>query len=347
MNERWKAPPNVHRFGNIEHMAQARSSTTQASVTVFFGGDEFINARSLKDLEKACIAAHPEADVMELEAGQTDPYEFDEAVSPSLLSSSAVVVLRNLQDASEELTAAIVRFAKEQPAATAESSVVVASHDGSVKGRKHITELKKAGVAIAKLEKLKYAKDQEAFVKAEFARYGRRVHETALQQLVAVLGSRTAELAAMCRQLCFDFEENPISLRTVMQYLDETPEVTGFSVADAAVDGHTAEAVLKLRQAIKRGVEPLALIGAIASKLRSMGKAAALQSGRVSAADLRMNPWVLKNATRQVRGWSSEGLGACIEALAHADQEAKSSSGDPVFALEQAVELISRKGRVA
>jgi DNA polymerase-3 subunit delta len=76
-----------------------------------------------------------------------------------------------------------------------------------------------------------------------------------------------------------------------------------------------------------------------------MGKAAAIQAGKANAAELRMNGWFLTKATQQVRGWSSEGLGACIEALAHADQEAKSSSGDPVFALEQAVELIARRGR--
>ncbi|MCI1936185.1 MAG: DNA polymerase III subunit delta [Bifidobacteriaceae bacterium] len=325
-------------------MTRAQSSAAQAAFTVFFGGNEFLNSRSLKDMQKACIAQRPDAEVMELEAGQTDPYEFDEAVSPSLLSTSAVVVLNNLQDVSEELADSLLRFVKEQPVATEDSSVVLASHDGSVKGRKYVTALKKAGAVQVNVDKLKYESDQEKFVQREFARYGRRIQQPAVKRLVEVLGSRPAEIAAMSQQLCFDFDENPITTRTVMQYLDETPEVTGFAVADAAVDGNTADAVLKLRQAIKRGVEPLALIGAIASKLRSMGKAAALQSGRVSADEMHMNSWVLKNATRQVRGWSSEGLGACIEALAHADQEAKSTSGDPAFALEQAVELISRKG---
>lgn len=332
---------NVHRFGHLEHMAKAQA----AALTVVFGGDAFLNARMLKTLRNAARKADPEAEVLELDAGQIDVYEFDEAVSPSLLSAASIVVMTNLSDISDDVAEAMVRFAKENPTAVpGETSIVIAAHDGSVKGKKYVDALKKAGARVETPSKLGNDRDKLNFVRQEFRSYGRTVQEPAAEQLVAVLGGRTGELAAMCQQLCFDFDENPISLATAMNYLDDAPEVTGFAVADAALEGKSAQAVLKLRQAIKRGVEPLALIGALASKLRSMGKAAAIASGRVSAPELRMNSWLLKMATRQVRGWSSEGLGACIEALAHADQEAKSSSGDPVFALEQAVELIARRG---
>ncbi|MCI1915535.1 MAG: DNA polymerase III subunit delta [Bifidobacteriaceae bacterium] len=331
-------------------MAQAASSATNvASLTVVFGGDEYLNSRTLKALQQAAVRANPEAEVIEVEASSADSYEFDEAVSPSLLSNAAVVVIPDLQDAAEEFIDAMKVFVKEtsgsKSGALADSSVVIAAHDGSMKGKKYVDALKKAGAKVEQVEKLANDRSRLAFVRQEFRRYGRTVQEPAAQQLVAVLGGRTAELAAMCQQLCFDFDENPISLATAMRYLDDAPEVTGFAVADAALEGRAAQAVLKLRQAIKRGMEPLALVGAIASKLRSMGKAAAIQAGKANAAELRMNGWFLTKATQQVRGWSSEGLGACIEALAHADQEAKSSSGDPVFALEQAVELIARRGR--
>lgn len=317
------------------------------ALTVISGGDEYLNERAQKTFKKSAMLLNPEAEVIELDAGLVDAYEFEEAVSPSLLASASIVMIPNVEEATESLSESLKNFAERNSGVVVDTdtSMVIAAHNGSMKGKKLIEMLKKAGAHIEPVKKLASDRDRMAFVRQEFRAYGRSVAEPAVQQLVAVLGARTAELAAMCQQLCFDFDENPLSLATAMRYLDDAPEATGFEVADAALEGKSAEAVVKLRRAIKRGVEPLALIGAIASKLRSMGKAAAIQAGKANAAQLKMNGWFLTRATQQVRGWSSEGLGICIEALAHADQEAKSSSGDPMFALEQAVELIARRGR--
>ncbi len=57
------------------------------------------------------------------------------------------------------------------------------------------------------------------FVLGEFEKRGRRVEPMAAQQLVSVLGGKTGELAAMCEQLCFDFDDNPMGLDCVNQYL--------------------------------------------------------------------------------------------------------------------------------
>ena len=64
----------------------------------------------------------------------------------------------------------------------------------------------------------------------------------AAQQLVAVLGDKTGELAAMAGQLCFDFDDNPITLERVNQYLTANPQVDGFRVADLALSGRSADA---------------------------------------------------------------------------------------------------------
>ena len=58
-----------------------------------------------------------------------------------------------------------------------------------------------------------------------FERRKRRVEPMAAQQLVAVLGDRTGELAAMVGQLCFDFDDNPMTLARVNQYLTSNPQV--------------------------------------------------------------------------------------------------------------------------
>ena len=167
----------------------------------------------------------------------------------------------------------------------------------------------------------------------------------AAQQLVSVLGGKTGELAAMCSQLCFDFDDNPMGLDRVNQYLTANPQVTGFAVADKAVEGKTAEAIVMMRAAVEQGTDPIALIGALAMKLRTIAKASAVRSGTISQAEAKTNPWVLKNAMRQLSGWTSAGLAHCIRMLAWADEQSKTNGGDPLYALERCIEDISHKGR--
>jgi DNA polymerase-3 subunit delta len=100
-----------------------------------------------------------------------------------------------------------------------------------------------------------------------------------------------------------------------------------------------------MRSAIEQGTDPIALIGALAMKLRTIAKASAVRAGMISQAEAKTNPWVLKNAMRQLSGWTSQGLGACIQMLAWADEQSKTNGGDPVYALERSIELISSKGR--
>ena len=93
------------------------------------------------------------------------------------------------------------------------------------------------------------------------------------------------------------------------------------------------------------GNKPIALIGALAMKLRTLAKASAVKSGVISQAEAKTNPYVLKIAMRQLSGWTSAGLGRCIQTLAWADEQSKTNGGDPVYALERAIILIGSKGR--
>lgn len=94
-----------------------------------------------------------------------------------------------------------------------------------------------------------------------FERRKRRVEPMAAQQLVAVLGDRTGELAAMVGQLCFDFDDNPMTLDRVNQYLTSNPQVDGFRVADLALSGRTADAAHRPPDSsVEQGTAPIALI---------------------------------------------------------------------------------------
>lgn len=323
----------------------ARSTAASTPFTIVMGGDSYLNEQTVRDLRDRAQRHDPAAELIELEAGESDRYAFDEAVSPSLLSDSAIVLVRNLQNADDRLGDAMVNYCRGANAGEPSAGVVIAQHEGGVKAKRLIDQLVKAGAQQKKIPDLKRPEARINFVMQRFEREGRRVDPVAAQQLVSVLGDKTGELAAMCSQLCFDFEDDPIGLDKVNQYLTANPQVTGFAVADDAVEGRTAEAIMSMRAALQQGIDPIALIGALAMKLRTIAKASAVRSGKISRAETKTNPWVLNNAMRQLSGWTSPGLGTCIRMLAWADEQSKSSGGDPVYALERSIETISSKGR--
>jgi DNA polymerase III subunit delta len=313
---------------------------------VCMGGDAFLNDREVRDCRDRALQDDPTAEAMELDATETDQYDFDEAVSPSLLSSDSVVVIRHVQNADEPLAEAMVNYCQSvADGAEAATSIVIAQHDGGQKGRKLIDRLVKAGAEKKDIPDLKRADAKLNFVIKCFEREHRRVDPSAARQLVALLGERTGELAAMCSQLCFDFDDEIIGPDRVEQYFTGNAEVTGFAVADEALAGNNVKAIIDMRTAVVQGIDPIALVGALAMKLRTLAKAAAVRSGSISQAEAKTNPWVLKNAMNQLNGWTSDGLSRCIQMLAWVDEQNK-TGGDPMYALERCIELIGHKGRM-
>lgn len=312
---------------------------------IVYGGDAYLNEQTVRDLCHQALTARPDADLIELDATTADQYSFNEAVSPSLLSDISVVRIANLQNADDKLGNAMLAYCKQAGKDPANSSIVICQHEGGMKGKRLVDQLAKAGAYKDAVADLKKPEAKLNFTMQCFERHKRRVDPMAAQQLVAVLGDRTGELAAMVDQLCFDFGDDPMTVDRVNQYLTSNPQVDGFRVADLALAGRTADAIIAMRSSVEQGTAPIALIGALAMKLRTMAKASAVRAGTISTAEAKTNPWVLKNATRQLSGWTSSGMSACIQTLAWADEQCKTNGSDPVYALERSIELISRKGR--
>lgn len=334
-------------IGKNRGMMAGKRAQQRTRFVLVVGGDEFLNEQEVRDCRDEAAKNDPEAEIVELDAGEASRYDFDEAVSPSLLSSSSIVTIRHIQNSEDALTDTMVDYCTsmaKDPSTVA--GTVIAQHDGGQKGKRIIDRLTKAGAEKKAVPDLKRADAKLNFVIQCFERRKRRVDPAAAQQLVAVLGEKTGELAAMCEQLCFDFDDDPIGLELVDQYLTGNAEVTGFVVADAALNGNDAKAIINMRAAVAQGTDPIALVGALAMKLRTLAKASALRSGSISQAEAKTNPWVLRNATRQLGGWTSAGLSRCIQTLAWADEQNKTNGGDPMYALERSIELISHKGHM-
>lgn len=318
-------------------------------VTLVVGGDAYLNELNARTVREKVQESAPDAEIIELDASTADQYAFDEAVGPSLFGDGTIVIINNLQQADESLVDAIENFCKqaqnsENNFVDSSATWVIARHEGGLKGKSIITRLTKAGANTITVPDLKKDDAKLNFVMSIFERHNRSVEPQAAQRLVSVLGSKTGELAALCSQLCFDYDDNPITLDIVDRYLIADPQVTGFFVADKAVAGHAGSAVLAARTAIAQGVDAIALIGSLAAKVRVIALAMAIRNGTISSAEAKVNPWALKMAMRQLAGWNSAGVSQCLQSLAWADEQCKGGSSDANYALEKCIMLIAARG---
>lgn len=317
-------------------------------LTLVVGGDAYLNELNAKDVRDIIRLKYPEAEILTLDASVANSYAFDEAIGPSLLGDETIVVVNDIQNADDSLVEAIESFAKSyaiNDSPSQNNRWVIARHEGGLKGKSVITRLTRAGAHVINVPDMKKPAAQLNFIMSIFERSSRSIDPQAAQRLVAVLGNKTDELASLCSQLCYDFDENPISLKTVDKYLVSDPQVTGFFVADKAVAGRTGEAVLAARTAINQGVDPIALIGALAAKMRIISKAIAVRNGEISQAEAKVNPWALNIAMKQLAGWYSDGVCECVKCLAWADEQCKGGSSDANYALEKCIMLIASLGK--
>ena len=317
-------------------------------LTLVVGGDAYLNELNAKDVRDSIRLKYPEAEILTLDASVANSYAFDEAIGPSLLGDETIVVVNDIQNADDSLVEAIESFAKSysiNDSSSQNNRWVIARHEGGLKGKSVITRLTRAGAHVINVPDMKKPAAQLNFIMSIFERSSRSIEPQAAQRLVAVLGNKTDELASLCSQLCYDFDENPISLKTVDKYLVSDPQVTGFFVADKAVVGRTGEAVLAARTAINQGVDPIALIGALAAKMRIISKAIAVRNGEISQAEAKVNPWALNIAMKQLAGWYSDGVCECVKCLAWADEQCKGGSSDANYALEKCIMLIASRGK--
>jgi DNA polymerase-3 subunit delta len=136
----------------------------------------------------------------------------------------------------------------------------------------------------------------------------------------------------------------PITADKVAVLYSGRVEASGFAVADAAVEGRLGDALLAARQAVDTGTDPVVLVNALASVLRTLAKVGAAGRSAKSfelAGVLGLAPWQIDKARRQLPGWNGDGITTAITAIAHADSQVKGGGSDPIYALEVALVAVA------
>lgn len=313
-----------------------------APIVLVSGTEGFLADRAIRLLRDTLKVEDPSLEVSDLEADQYAPGELISLASPSLFSEPRMIRITNVEKCSDAFITETLKYLD----APAEDTYVVLRHAGGVRGKKLLDAIRSGaggGIEIVCVD-LKKDAEKYDFAAAEFATKRRRVTPGALRTLVSAFSADLAELAAACQQLIADDSEE-INESTVARYYSGRVETSAFKVADSAIAGRSGEALVLLRHALASGADPVPLVAAFASKLRTMAKlSGGSMSSGLAAKTFGMAPWQADRAMKDLRGWSDAGLGSAIEAIADTDAQVKGLGRDPVFALERMISIVAARG---
>ncbi|GMA30939.1 DNA polymerase III subunit delta [Litorihabitans aurantiacus] len=286
--------------------------------------------------EAAVAAGEAELEVTSLEAAQYEGGRLSVITSPSLFAEPRHVEILGFEAMTDACATDVLAYLADP----APDVTLVIRHGGGVRGKKVLDALVAAKVGQVACDPVA-DRDKPAFVTAEFSRARRKIAGDGVAALVDAVGSDLRELAAASQQLISD-TTGVVTETEVDRYYGGRVEATGFKVADAAVAGDVAAALVLVRHAMASGTPPVPLVAALALKLRTMAKVAASRGRDHGAEVLKgLAPWQVDRARKELAGWTPEGLAAALTATAAADAEVKGESRSPEFAIERAVRRIA------
>ncbi len=304
-------------------------------MNIVVGDEELLVERAVSDLVTAARETMGSADEHDLLAASLTPGQLAALVSPSLFGGGCVAVIRAVQDAGKDTAAELAGYA----AAPATDAVVVLTHAGGAKGKALLDTLARSGANVVRCPKITRFAERLDFVRQEFRRAGRSASESGARALVEAVGQDLRDLAAACSQLAVD-TTGVVDETVVATYYRGRAEVTGFSVADQAVEGRLGAALEQLRWALAVGVSPVLITSALAQGVRSLARVGSAPRGRSGAAlasELGMPPWKVDRVRQQLRGWTPTGVARALRAVADADAEVKGGGTNSAYALERAI----------
>lgn len=318
------------------------SAIRPAPIVLVTGPEAFLAERAVRLLRDRMVAGDPSLEVSDLDAAAYAPGELLTLASPSLFGEPRLIRVVGVERASDDFLAEALRYLE----APADDTVVVLRHGGGVRGKKLLDALRQAGDRVLEVgcPELTGDHDRADFVQQEFRAAGRRIEPGAVRMLAAAFAGDLAELAAACRQLLDDVGGD-VTEATVERYYGGRVETRAFDVADQAIAGRAAEALVLLRHLIDQGVDPVPIVAVFATKLRSMAKVSGLRGGDAELASrLGMAPAQVKYARRDLGGWTDDGLARAVATIAATDAAVKGAGRDPVYALERMILVVAGRG---
>lgn len=321
------------------------TEVTPASVVLVSGPEEFFADRASQRVREMLREAHAELEVHDIDAASYGAGELFTVASPSLFAEPRLIRVTGVEKCSD----AFIEDAKRYIAAPAEDTTLMLRHTTGQRGKALLDAVRKTTGAIEVLcPELKKDQERLAFAQGEFRRLGARATPGAVRMLAAAYSSGSvSELAGACAQLVSDIGTE-VTEEQVNRATEGRVEASGFKVADAAIAGKRADALVLLRQSMLGGTSPIPILAVLNMKLRGMARVygARGSSGQL-AKQFGMAPWMVDRALKDIRGWREEDLARAIDLAAETEWQLKGGSRDPEFAIERFISFVALRGRDA
>jgi DNA polymerase-3 subunit delta len=304
------------------------------AVRLIHGDEELLAERAVGEAIAEARASDPGTEVRQYSAGDLVAGELAEMLSPSLFGGRRILVIRGGQDAKKDVVSALLAYADDpDPEVT-----LIVVHPGGSKGKSLADGLRDSGASVKSVPKIGRHRERVDFVTAEFRRLGGQAGDDVAEALIAAVGNDLRELVAACSQLTADCAGR-IDAETVSRYYRGRAEVSGFTVADAAMVGDISGALEALRWALHVGVDPVPIADALADGVRTVARVASVGRGNSYqlATKLGIPVWKFERAQRQARGWTPDALVDAMRAAAECNAAVKGGADDREYALERAV----------
>jgi DNA polymerase-3 subunit delta len=313
-----------------------------APIVLVSGPEEVCAERAIAGVRDFLRAEDPSLEVTDLRADDYAAGTLLAVTSPSLFGEPRLVRVSGVEKCSDAFLAEALAYLQ----APQDGATVVLRHTGATQRGKKLLDAIRAGTGggvEVPCPAVKRDSDRYDFAAGEFSAVGKRIAPGALRALVSAFSDDLTELAAACQQLISDVEGD-VTDRVVERYYGGRVEASAFTVADTAIAGRYGDALIALRHALASGADPVPLVAAIASKLRTMARVAGNREPAAAlAARLGLKDWQVDRARRDLSGWNETSLGMAIQATARADADVKGGSRDAVFALERLVTIIATR----
>ncbi len=316
-------------------MATSRSSAGASDALVLvLGEEELLVDRAVAGAVRAARKQDPEVERRESPAGGLSPMEFADLVAPSLFAEPRVVVVRQAQESSKELVAAITQYAGDP----VEGVMLVVQHSGAARNKALADAVRKAGAAVMTCSKLTRPAERIDFVRHEIRAARGTTTPEAVAALVEAVGSDLRELAAAASQLVAD-TGGLVDESAVRRYHHGKAETNGFAIADLAMAGDVPGSLEALRWATAMGYPMVLVADALADGVRTAAKVHGARAGSSYslAAELGMPPWKIDKARTVARQWAEAGLSRAMAVVADLNGDVKGQAVDADYAVEKAI----------
>ena len=296
--------------------SKARTSIPQVSwrapqpapIVLVSGPEEVCAERAIAGIREYLRAEDPSLEVTDVRADDYAAGTLLGVTSPSLFGEPRLVRVTGGTKCSDAFLAEAVSYL----AVPQEGATVVLRHTGAtVRGKKPSTRSAQARAEGSKSPAPPSSRTPTASTSppASSPRRASASSPGALRTLVSAFADDLTELAAACQQLIADVPGD-VTEQTVERYYGGRVETSAFAVADTAIAGRYGEALISLRHALASGADPVPLVAAIASKLRTMARVGgSRESSAAIAARLGLKDWQVDRARRDLSGWSDATLG--------------------------------------